>query len=63
MEAEGAEHGHRCLVHLSVQLYLALDRRPGRYVVFSPVDRIFYGGRPELTAMNVGWVGSAGESV
>ena len=63
VEAEGAEHGHRCLVHLSVQLYLALDRRQGRYVVFSPVDRILYGGRPGLTARNDGWVGSAVERV
>ena len=63
MEAEEAEQGHRCLVHLSVQLYPTVDRQQGRYVVFSPVDRILYGGRPGLTAMNNDRVGSAVERV
>ena len=63
MEGEGAEQDHRCLVHLSVQLYHALDRRQGRYAVFSPVDRILYGRRPGLNAMNDDLVGSAVERV
>ena len=41
MEAKGAEQGHRCLVHLSVQLYPTLNRRQGRYVVRS----LFPGGQ------------------
>ena len=63
VEGVGAEQDHRCLAHLSVQLYHALDRRQGSYVVFSTVDRILYGGRPGLTAMNDSWVRSAFETV